>query len=99
ATLSLHDALPISIARIPGTQSSNVLTRAGAGGAGGAFGVLAFAGISSGRLPENSIAPNGQAMPHSLQLTHRLSFNCTAPSTRVMALTGQTTAQGASSQW
>jgi NADH:ubiquinone oxidoreductase subunit H len=65
----------------------------------GAFGVLAFAGISSGRLPENSIAPNGQAMPHSLQLTHRLSFNCTAPSTRVMALTGQTTAQGASSQW
>ena len=72
---------------------------AGAGGAAGASGVLALAGISSGRLPENSMAPNGQAMPHSLQLTHRLSFNCTAPSTRVMALTGQTTAQGASSQW
>ncbi len=39
---------------------------------GGASRVLAFAGISSGRLPENSMAPNGQAMPHSLQLTHRL---------------------------
>jgi hypothetical protein len=65
----------------------------GAGGAG-AIGVLALAGISSGRLPENSIAPNGQAMPHSLQLTHRLSFSWTAPSTRLMALTGQTAAQG-----
>lgn len=81
------------------TQSSSELTRAGAGGAGGAFGVLAFAGICSGRLPENSIAPNGQAIPHSLQLTHRLSFSCTAPSTRLMALTGHTVAQGASSHW
>ena len=72
---------------------------AGAGGAAGARGVLALAGISSGRLPENSMAPNGQAMPHSLQLTHRLSFSWTAPSTRVMAFTGQTPAQVASSQW
>ncbi len=45
------------------------------------------------------MAPNGQAMPHSLQLTHRLSLSWTAPSTRWMALTGQTVAQGASSQW
>ncbi len=87
------------MARTPGTQSSSVLTRAGAGGAGSAFGVLAFAGISRGRLPENSIAPNGQAMPHSLQLTHRLSLSCTTPSTRLMALTGHTPAHGASSHW
>ncbi len=39
------------------------------------------------------MAPNGQAMPHSLQLTHRLSLSWTAPSTRWMALTGQTVAQ------
>ncbi len=95
----LHRSHFTATARMPGTQSSSVLTFAGAGGAGGAFGVLAFAGICSGRLPENSIAPNGQAMPHSLQLTHRLSFSCTAPSTRVMALTGHTPAHGASSQW
>lgn len=95
----LHKSHFTAMARIPGTQSSSVLTRAGAGGAGGAFDVLAFAGICSGRLPENSMAPNGQAIPHSLQLTHRLSFSCTAPSTRLIALTGQTVAQGASSHW
>ncbi len=95
----LHRSHFTAIARTPGTQSSNVLTRAGAGGAGGAFGVLAFAGICSGRLPENSIAPNGQAIPHSLQLTHRLSLSWTAPSTRLIALTGHTVAHGASSQW
>src|SRR5690606_36682470 len=95
----LHRSHFTAMAGTPGTQSSSVLTRAGAGGADGAFGELALAGICTGRLPENSMAPNGQAMPHSLQLTHRLSFSCTAPSTRVMAFTGQTPAHEASSHW
>src|SRR5471032_694757 len=97
--LKLHKSHFTATARMPGTQSRNGLTARGARGAASAFEVLQSRGISTGVLPEKVMAPNGQAKPHSLQLTHRLSLRRLALFSRVMALTGHTCAQGASSHW
>jgi hypothetical protein len=75
SSLKLHKSHFTATARTPGTQSRKGLSGRGGSGAGKAFGVLQSRGVATGVLPEKVMAPNGQAMPHSLQLTHRFSFS------------------------
>ncbi len=79
-----------------GTQSSSVLIRAGAGGAGGALGywhLQEYPADGCRKIQLRQRAGDAAQLAAYAQAFIQLH----APSTRVMALTGQTTAQGASS--
>ncbi len=74
------------------------MIRAGAGGAGGAFGVLAFAGYPADGCRKIQLRQTGRRC-RTLAAYAQAFIQLHGPINAGDALTGQTTAQGASSQW